>query len=232
MTVRRVVLAAVLLLVTSSIAVGATAPTPTAPPAGDEPVPLGTQVSAFMQASAAQATGTVGNGMWAVGFDRASTEAEQRAMVEGRVRTLNATLADLRAERRALLTAYQNGTIDRTTYQARLSALVGRLAAIGDGIDETTVRGRAVGVEANRLESLRSQARDLGGGDISRLARNLSGGHDPPGRAGVFDRGPPGQGDDRRPDHAGNRSTKSTGNDRGDGGTGGGPPTDRGQTDD
>lgn len=224
MPLRPVALALVLLMVGSTVAVGAATPTPepTATPHGDEPLPMGMQITEFMQASAAQATGTVGNGLWVASYARANG-SERRTLVEGRVGTLNRSLADLHAERQALQAQYRNGTIDRLTYRARLSALVGQLAALGDGIEDASVRGRAVGVDETQLETLRTQARELGGGEVSRIARNLSGGHDPPGHAGVFGDSRPGRSGDAGPDDRGNGPPDSPGNR----GNGGGPPSDR-----
>lgn len=224
MTVRRVALVLVLLVVSSTVAVGATTPTPTATADGE--APLGLQLTEFMQASAAQADGAVGNGLWVAAFATTANESQQRALVEARVGSINASLAELRAEHQALEAAYRNGSIDRITYRARLSAIVGQLAALSDGIEETSDRGRAVGVNETRLDTLRTQARELGGGEVSELARNLTGGHDPPGHAGVFGDDHPGQAGDRKPDDPGPGTTVTLS----PGGTdvpGQGPPTDR-----
>lgn len=231
MTPPRLVLALAFVVVAASIGVGAASPAPTPSPTpeeadGDAP-PMGVQVSSFMQSSASQADGAVDNGMWIAAFANASDEATQRALVEDRVVAINTTISELRAERQALQEAYRNGSIDRVTYQARLSTIVGQLAALGESIDDAGERGQAVGVNRTRLDQLRSQARELGGGEVSALARNLTGGHGPPGAPGIFDDGKPGPPDDRGPD---NRSTSAG---RGDGGDGKdsetrGPPTDRG----
>lgn len=242
MTPRRLALAAVLMVVASSVGVGAATPsataaagaaeTPTTPTAANASAsPLGERLTMVMQANAAQAEGAVENGMWAAAFGNASNASAKRALVERRVGQLNGTIAELQAERRALRAAYRNGTINRTTYRARLSALVGRLAAVGEGIEETSERGATVGVNRSRLDQLRTQARNLSGAEVSELARSLAG---PPGASGVFGDGPPG-----RSGGAGNASGPPTspGSDgagnstRGgnDSAGGQGPPDDRGR---
>ena len=133
-------------------------------------------------------------------YANASNASEKRALVEQRVGLLGSKVEELAAEREA----YQNGAIDRATYRARLSALVGRLAAVGEAIEAADQRGQAVGVNATRLDELRSQARELSGAEVSRLARNLTDGPGGPGSAGLFDEG------------------------HGQSGQGGGPPDDRG----
>lgn len=217
MTAPRVVVALVVVVVASSIGVGAATPTatPTATPASSDtqPATMGAAVSSFMAASAAQTGGSVENGMWVAAYANASDNATRRALVQSRVGSLDTSIAELRQERQALQTAYRNGSINRTTYQARLATIVGKLAALGEGIEEADQRGRAVGVNATRLDVLRTQARALGGGAVSAIARNLTGDHGPPGRAGVFGEDHPGPPDGQGPP-----------TDRG-----GGPPGDRGQ---
>lgn len=211
----RVALVAALVVVASSVAVGAAAPTETSTPDGAEP-PLGAQLSAVMQANAGQAHGVVENGMWGAAFADASGDAAQRALVERRAASLNRSLAELQAERRTLREALRNGSITREEYRIRMAALVGQLAAVGDGIEETDDRARAVGVNTDELDVLRSQARELGGQEVSRIARNLTDNGAPPGRSGVFGAGPPG-----RSGGDGSKSGKGTGGS----GQGGGPPT-------
>lgn len=193
MTGYRAVLAVVLLVVVASIGVGATNPTAT-PTAAAEPEPMGAQISAFMAASVAQTDGSVENGMWVAAYANSSTDAERRALVESRLGSLDSTVEELRAEREAIQAAYENGSLDRAQYRARLAVVVGQLAALGESIEATDRRGQAVGVNMSRIDTLRSQARAVGGGAVSAMARNLSIGHGSP-RADIFggDRpGPPG----------------------------------------
>lgn len=219
MTAPRVVLALVLLVVASSIGVGAATPTSTPTAGSSQPATMGASISAFMAASVAQTGGSVENGMWVAAYANASNDTDRRALVEARVGSLNATVAELQAERRALQAAYRNGSINRTTYQAQLAAIVGQLAALGESIEATDQRGRAVGVNTSRLDTLRTQARELGGGAVSAMARNLTGDQAPPGRADVF-------GDDR-PGPPGDRGSNGERPGQGDGRPGQGPPTDR-----
>jgi hypothetical protein len=217
MTAPRVVLALVFVVVASSIGVGATTPTSTPTPA-DEPATMGASISAFMAANAAQTSGSVETGMWVAAYARASNDSERRALVEARVGSMNATVAELQADRRELNAAYRNGSLNQTVYRARLATLVGQLAALGESIETADDRGRAVGVNTSRLDELRSQARELGGGAVSAAARNLTGGQAPPGRAGVFGEDRPGPPADRGP------TSERPGQSDDDGQ---GPPTDR-----
>lgn len=192
----RAAIVAVLVVVATSVAVGATAPTETPTPDAAEP-PLGAQVSAVMQANAGQAHGVVENGMWGAAFADAAGEPAKRALVERRIEALDRSLAELKDQRRALREARRNGNITQEEYRIRMAALVGQLAAVGDGIEETDERARAVGVNTVQLDELRTRARVLGGQEVSYIARNLSGNGDPPGQSGVFGADGPGQSGER-----------------------------------
>ncbi len=203
MTPVRAAIVVALVVVASSIAVGAATPSQTATP-DEAAMPLGAQLSSVMQANAGQARGVVENGMWEAAFADASDEPAQRALVDRRAAALNGSMAELAAERRALREAYRNGSIDRAEYEIRMAAVVGQLAAVGDSIEETSERARAVGADTTGLDELRSQARELGGDEVSRMARNLTGNGAPPGRSGVFGDERPGQsGQGGPPDGAG-----------------------------
>lgn len=214
MTSRRLALALVLVLLAASVGVGAASPgvagaaaTPTDANATSD-VPLGHSISSVMQAGPAQASGAVENGMWAAAYANASNASEKRALVEQRFGQLNATVAELQTERAALREQFRDGEIDRATYHARLSAVVGRLAALDEGLEAADERGASVGVDRTRLDELRTRARSLSGPEVSRLARNLTGGNGGPGASGIFDDGPPGE---RGPPNGTNRSTDGNG---------------------
>lgn len=237
MSAPRVVLVLAVVVIASSIGAGATTSTATPTPTADEPATMGASISAFMAANAAQTSGSVENGMWVAAYAKASNESERKALVEDRVGSINATVAELQAERRELQAAYRNDSINKSVYRARLAALVGQLAAVSEGIEAADERGRAVGVDQSRLDELRTNARALGGGAVSAMARNLTGGQAPPGRADVFgddrpgppdDRGPntdrPGQSDDR--DSQGPPTDRSNGSPDGNATATAAPPTD------
>lgn len=226
MTSRRLALALVLVVLAASVGVGAASPaaspgvagaaaadqvaTPTDANATTD-VPLGHSISSVMQAGTTQTSGAVENGMWAAAYANASNASEKRALVQQRFGQLNTTVAELQAERAALREQFRDGEIDRATYHARLSAVVGRLAALDEGLEETGERGAAVGVNRTRLDDLRTRARSLSGPEVSRLARNLTGGQGGPGASGIFGDGPPGRSGERGPPNGSNGSTAGNG---------------------
>lgn len=226
MNVSRVALVLVLIVVMSTIGVGAVSTNEgsmagaSAPPSPNTAVhengtePLGTQISMVMQATAGQTGASVHNGMWDAAYVEASDNSTKRTLVVRRAQGLNTTLNELQEERRTLQMEYRNGDINRTEYLARLATIVGELAALSEGIDDASERGQAVGVNETRLNTLRTRARELGGGEVSQIARNLTGDHTPPGRAGIFSNGNQGAANTSNPGQA-------------DGKRPGGPPTDR-----
>lgn len=214
-------LVVVMVLVTVAAPVGVGAASPGAPAEASTALPstpsgentsaapsLGQSISGMMQASLAQTAGSVENGMWAAAYANASTASEKRALVERRASRLNGSIRALREERKEVRAAFRNGTINRTTYLARLSTIVGRIASLSEGIEATADRGAAVGVNQSRLHDLRTQARNLSGPAVSRLARNLGAGSGP-GPPGLFEQGPPGQ---AGPPGSGNGSDRASDN--------------------
>lgn len=211
----RIALVVAIVVIASSVGIGTATSAPssvgldpaqtTETPVDEAVAPAGEHLSAVMQSNAAQAGATVENEMWTAAYANTSNESVQRDLVERRAGALNGSLAELQAERRALRAAFENGTIDRITYRAQLSSIVGRLAAFDKSVGDAHERGQAVGVNTTRLDELRSGASELGGPEVSRLARNLTGGPGPPDFLGddhpAGERGPGGgaNGADRGP---------------------------------
>ena len=155
----------------------------------NESASLGASVSGFMQTSAASAEGEVDNGVFRASFANASNETK-RAMVDRRTAALEQRLDRLRAQRNALLNGSDNLTVAERAKAARLTAEIDELKR---AINTTDDAAAEVGVNATRLERLRTEADELDGPEVAELARGL---------AGQGDRGPPetrGQSEDRGP---------------------------------
>lgn len=188
---------------------------------------LGAEVSAFMQASAADTEGEVDNGMFAAAFNR-SDEGKRAALVTNRTSELRDRLDALRSEREALLDQEGNLTVAE---RAKAASLTARIDALDDSIDQTETAAQRVGVDASQLDELRTEARDLAGPEVAAMATDVAA-RGPPG-----DRGPPisqgpnatdGPGADRNETETGPSDGAGTGNGTGDGVPGNGPPDDAG----
>jgi hypothetical protein len=158
---------------------GATAQATDTPTEGEEAA-MGTQLTAFMQHGAAQATDRVEEGMWRAAFDRAN-ESERARLATGRRGELEDRLETLRAERERLQALRANGSISQVEYAARVSALNGRVDAMGEAVTGTERATNRAGLDVEGLRTLKREASNLTGPAVAGIARGLAGG----------DRGPP-----------------------------------------
>lgn len=134
-------------------------------------------------------------------LNRAANDSQRAAIVAAELDETETRLAELREQRAALQTAFENGEISRQEYRVRTAKLAAELSGVEQianrsesaaaGIPNETLA--ANGVDAERIDELRSNASDLRGGEVAEIARNVAGPN-----AGAS----PGE----RPPEAGNRS--------------------------
>lgn len=183
-------------------------------------VSFGTRISSFMQASTAETDSSVDAGMWAAEYNR-SDDRQRPAVVQSRIGQLERRGERLRDRMARLQAKYENGTVPRVAYRAQASRLTAELNALGESINETDERARAVGVNASQLDRLRTETRNLSGQEVAAVARDLGVGRPdhagPPEDRGPGDAGPP---EDRGPSDAGPPEDRGPGD--------GGPPEDVG----
>ena len=159
---------------------------------GNASMAFGTRLTAFMQSSAAETNDTVDSGMWEAAFERAN-ESKRARMAHRRTDSLDAKLERLRARNRTLTERYENGSLNRTVYVARASALSGRIAAFRSGIDSTERVARGSGINETRLDELRENASNMTGPAVAGVARGLvAGDRGPPADRGNRSAGVPG----------------------------------------
>lgn len=196
---------------------------------GNDSAAFGTQLTAFMQSSAAETNDTVESGMWEAGFERAD-ESRRDRMARSRTDELGDRLEQLRDRNRTLTERYENGSIERDEYVARASSLSGRLSALRESIDGTDRAARAAGVNETRLDALRKNTTNVTGPEVPGVARGIvSGDRGPPADRGNRPGDVPGVGPGNA-NETGNASVANgngvaNGNDRG-------PPDDAGRPDD
>jgi hypothetical protein len=161
-----------------------------ATPPNESNASMGAEVSAFMQANAAEANASVDSGMFASAWNHSNATAEQ--LVTARANALENRLAALQRQKERLLA--KQDQLPEVAYKAQMTRLAARIDAIQRAINATSDRARAAGVNTTRLDTLRSEARNLTGPEIAAIARNLSAGVGPPPHAGPPGRnGAPGQ---------------------------------------
>ncbi|AGB15364.1 hypothetical protein Halru_0737 [Halovivax ruber XH-70] len=214
MTTHRIALVAALvvgaLALTSVgvVGVGSDAPASSA----DNESTMGDSIGAFMQASSASADGSIDRGM----FDQSLNEsADKEALVRERIEALEAEYEEARKLSASVDT---NSSLPAPARRATLVRLTMQLDSLNASIEETSDHARAVGVDTERLETLRANASELTGPEVAEIATEMAG-VDPPGlRDGQPGNGNSGAG------APGNSSGSSTPGGSGNGNSGAGVP--------
>ncbi|WP_255195237.1 hypothetical protein [Halorarius litoreus] len=173
----------VLALVVAAVPAGALPAATTSAPAAQNGsntsnATFGASVSAFMQASAANAEGEVEDGMFTARFENAS-EDRRPDIVRGRAANLEQRLERLRAERAELLNT-TDGEEPSVADRAKAARLSARIDALENSIDTTSMAAERAGVDVTRLAELRASASELTGKEVAELARGLAGTGGPP----------------------------------------------------
>lgn len=136
----------------------------------DEDVPFGANVSAFMQANAAEAEGEVSDGMFAAAIQRTDDPEERGAIVAERMDELDQRGERLTADRGAIAPG------NDTTVRDRAIAARVTVGAVGleRSIDQTGPVAEEVGVDTERLEELRTNVRELSGPEVAAIATDMA----------------------------------------------------------
>lgn len=149
-----------------------------------ETAPMGTQLTAFMQHSAAEANDSVEDGMWLAAFERANESAQARLATE-RADEFRMRLDELLADRETLRDRRDNDSISKPEYAARASELNGRIDALHAGVDGTDRAAERSGLNVTALETLKYHAGNVTGAEVAGVARGLAGNQSgPPADAG------------------------------------------------
>jgi hypothetical protein len=162
----------------------ATTPDATANGSDNGSSPFGDQMTAFMQSSASETDDTVEAGMWSAAFERAN-ESEKARMAHDRTDALEQRRDRLAERNRTLTERYENGSISRQAYVAQASQLSGQIASLRNSIDDTQRAAESAGVNDARLETLRTEARNMSGPETAGVARDVVAG----GQGSPADRG-------------------------------------------
>lgn len=195
---------------------------------------FGTQVTSFMQASAASTNSAVESGVWQASVDRSAQPAQA---VARRVTALDRRFDRLQNRSEELAALRERGEIPEVAYTARASALRAQVASLQTAVSEANETARQVGVNTTRLDRLRDRAANATGPEVAALARNITdvGGGPPPGagqpggtppqagQPGNGTGGPPGDETRGPPGSAGNATESGNGTD----GSGEATPDDR-----
>ncbi|MFB6165176.1 MAG: hypothetical protein ABEJ31_08460 [Haloarculaceae archaeon] len=136
-------------------------------------VSFGAQLSSFVQANAAEANGSVESGMWRAAFDEPG-RPDRAAMVDHRVASLERRLERLRGRLDALAAARDNGTLPRGAFVAQASHVTAEIDALEAAVNDTAAAADGADVNAPNLDRLRTQAHEMSGQQVARLARSMT----------------------------------------------------------
>lgn len=227
------------LLVAAVVAVGLLAVGAAGALAQEEPddgeIAPGEQLSGVVGVQDAEFEGELNDNAFAVALDRADDNATRASEIATRVNDTETRLTELEERRNRLNAQREAGEISEGEYRARTARLatevdnagrqLNRSEAAAAEIPSETLRENGVNVDA--IETLRRNASELSGGEVSEIARGIAGENRGPFRQAAGDRagnataGPDGRpadrpetGSDRRPDGADAGGTDDGADDR------------------
>lgn len=131
-----------------------------------------TNLSDFIQSSAAETEAAVDLGLFNASYDSADTGL-RKSILSHRTDAIEDRTAELEAQKERLQA--NKDEMSEATYDARMTRLTIQISSLDKSID--TVEQRAVDTDFNTtgLEELRSNAADLGGPNVSAVAAGLTG---------------------------------------------------------
>lgn len=129
----------------------------------------------------------VGNEVAQRSLDRrlaaANSNHSKAAVVANETERLDERLDELETRKERLRTAYENGSIGRGEYQARLAGLAAEIRAVERRANTTASAAAGLspgaldetGVDANEVRSVASRANKVGGGEVAEAATRVAG---------------------------------------------------------
>lgn len=162
----------------------------------------------------------------------AKTNESKAGVVASETEQLQERLAELEAQKEQLKQAYENGTISKGEYQARLAVLGAELRAVERQANQTADVAeklpeealREKGANASQVRNIAQRANKSGGGEVAEAARNIAGegvGNGLGNAPNASERGPPSDvGNGAAPNTEGNETDRKP--------TDAGPPSDAG----
>lgn len=136
---------------------------------------IGTERAAF--------DGDVGERSFGVALSRAETNESAAAVVRDRLDRIRTRLATLEERNGSLAASYENGSLSRGAYAAKIATLQAERASLARQLNATGVAVdrlpaaalHARGVNASAVQQLRDRADALGGPAVRALARSIAG---------------------------------------------------------
>ncbi|MEF8891510.1 MAG: hypothetical protein V5A31_09360 [Haloferacaceae archaeon] len=167
---------------------------------GDGP-PNGTAAARLMGTvgvTEAEVEGEVERRAFGIAVSRAASNDSKVGVVASQFNRTRERLRELRERRAELNASYENGSMSESAYQARVATLAAQVNETETMINETheesaglpEERLEAKGINATAIQRLRTNASNLTGPEVSRIARSIAGPPEGVERGPSEDRGP------------------------------------------
>lgn len=131
-----------------------------------------TDLSTFIQSSAAETEAAVDIGLFNASYNSADTEL-RKSILSHRTDAIEDRTAELEAEKERLQA--NEDEMSAVAYDARMTRLTVQISTLEKSIDTVEQRVVDTGLNVTGLEELRSNAADLGGPNVSAVAEGLTG---------------------------------------------------------
>ncbi|MEF8858691.1 MAG: hypothetical protein V5A38_07165 [Halolamina sp.] len=149
-------------------------------PSDSEP---GAAFSGMVGVQEAEVTNEVADRSLTNRLNAAETNGSRASVVASETEQLQERLAELESQKEQLKQAYENGSISKGEYQARLAVLgaelralerqANRTAGVAEKLPEKALRER--GANASEVREIAQQANRSGGGEVAEAARTIAG---------------------------------------------------------
>lgn len=143
----------------------------------------GEQLAGVVGVQEAELNGDVSERAYGIKLAKAETDAERADVVAEQSRDVEQRLENLERTHENLTAAYEAGNISHGEYSAKMAALEAErqtgerlangTAATADGLDSELLAER--GVDAEAIRTLSDRASELGGEEVSTIARSIAG---------------------------------------------------------
>lgn len=164
----------------------------------------GARLAGVIGVQQAEFQGEVENRAFGLSIAAARSNASKAKVIANETERIQERIQRLEQRQAALNESYQNGSISNGTYQARQATLTAQIRMLERLANQTVESASGLppmalqqhGVNVTRLEQLRTQAHNMTGPEVARIARQIAGndvGH-PLGKKRGPPEGMPGQG--------------------------------------
>jgi len=159
----------------------------------------------------AEVTGEIESRAFEVALDRAETDEERADIVAERLDRSDERLAAIEHRQQELQERRDAGELSQGAYAARMAETAARTESVRRDANRSAVVAHEIpetiraerGLDAERLETIRERANELGGPEVAAIARGVAG-TDVGGPMASDRRGPPGGGPTNESDRPGN----------------------------